>query len=97
MLPIQHTCPPGPDILEGAFNPKIFAASLSQVMDHYDGQPAAMHALYTDARGLLCQATHLFEGLCMLLTDIFSRLAGDKSPSALHRLEAAFTTVRRRR
>jgi hypothetical protein len=34
MLPIQVTCQPRLDILQGSFNPEIFTASLSQVMDH---------------------------------------------------------------
>jgi predicted AAA+ superfamily ATPase len=90
MLPIQDTCQPRPDILQGSFNPEIFTASLSQVMDHYHGKPAATHALYTDAEAFFRQATYPTEGLRMLLTDVLSRLAGDNSAPALHRLETAF-------
>jgi hypothetical protein len=89
-LPIQHTCPPRPDILQGSINPEIFAASLSQVMDHYHGKPAAMHALYTDAETFFRQATYPAEGLRMLLTDVLSRLPGDNSAPSLHRLETNF-------
>ena len=49
MLSIQHSCQPRQDILQGSFNPEIFTASLSQVVDHYCGKPAVTHALYTDA------------------------------------------------
>lgn len=90
MLPIQDACQPRSDILQGSFNPEVFTASLSQVMDHYYGQPAATHALYTDAEAFLRQAIYPADGLRMLLTDVFSRLAGDHSAPALHRLETAF-------
>jgi predicted AAA+ superfamily ATPase len=90
MLSIQHTCQPRQDILRGSFNPEIFTASLSQVVDHYRGRPAATHALYTDAEQFFPDATYPTEGLRMVLTDVFSRLAGDHSAPALHRLETAF-------
>jgi predicted AAA+ superfamily ATPase len=90
MLSIQHTCQPRQDILQGSFNPEIFTASLSQVMDHYRGRPAATHALYTDAESFFREATYPTEGLRMVLTDVFSRLAGENSAPALHRLETAF-------
>jgi|SRR5215475_7279338 len=90
MLPIQHTCQPRQDILQGSFNPEIFPASLSQVVDHYRGKPAITHALYTDAEQFFREATYPTEGLRMVLTDVFSRLAGEHSAPALHRLETAF-------
>jgi hypothetical protein len=86
MLPIQETCQPRPDILQGSFNPEIFTASLSPVLEHYHGQAAATQALYTDAEAFFRDATSPTEGLRMLLTDVFSRLAGDHSASALQRL-----------
>jgi hypothetical protein len=37
MLPIQHTCHPRQDILQGSFNPEVFTASLSQeVRNHLE-------------------------------------------------------------
>ena len=90
MVSIQHTCQPRQEILHGSFNPEIFTASLSQAMDHYHGKPAPTHALYTDAVAFFRQATYPTEGLRMLLTDVLSRLAGDNSAPALHRLETAF-------
>jgi len=38
-----------PDILAGTFNPEIFTASLSQVVDFYRGRKTTIHNLYTDA------------------------------------------------
>jgi hypothetical protein len=90
MLPIQDTCQPRADILQGSFNPEIFTASLSQVMDHYRGKPVATHALYTNAEAFFRDATYPTEGLRMVLADVFSRLAGDHGAPALHRLETAF-------
>jgi predicted AAA+ superfamily ATPase len=90
MLPIQQTCQPRQDILQGSFNPEIFTASLSQVVDHYRGKPAVTHAIYTDAEQFFGEATYPTEGLRMVLTDVFSRLAGEHSAPALHRLETAF-------
>ena len=94
MLPIQHTCKPRQDILQGSFNPEIFTASLSQVVDHYHGKPAVTHALYTDAEQFFRDATYATEGLRMVLTDVFSRLAGELSLCSrlrhrLHRLDGA--------
>jgi hypothetical protein len=90
MLSIQQTCQPRPDILRGSFNPEIFTASLSHVVDHYRGRPAVTHAPYTDAEQFFRDATYPTEGLRMVLTDVLSRLAGDHSVPALHRLETAF-------
>src|SRR5262245_13347706 len=80
MLPIQHSCQPRQDILQGSFNPEIFTASLSQVVDHYRGKPAVTHALYTNAKQFFRDATYATEGLRMVLTDVFSRLAGEPVP-----------------
>jgi Protein of unknown function (DUF499) len=76
--------------LQSSFNPEIFTASLSQVVDHYHGEAAVTHALYTDAEQFFRDATYATEGLRMVLTDVFSRLAGEHSAPALHRLETAF-------
>jgi predicted AAA+ superfamily ATPase len=59
-------------------------------MDHYRGKPATTHALYTEAETFFREATYPTEGLRMLLTDVLSRLAGENSAPALHRLETAF-------
>jgi Protein of unknown function (DUF499) len=58
-------------------------------VDHYRGKPAVTHALYTDAKQFFGGATYATEGLRMVLTDVFSRLAGKHSAPTLHRLETA--------
>jgi hypothetical protein len=48
MRSILETCHPRPDIQTGSFNPEIFTASLSQVVDCYRGRTTPTHTLYTD-------------------------------------------------
>jgi hypothetical protein len=90
MQPILDTCQPRSDILTGAFNPEIFTASLSQVMDCYRSRATPIHTLYTEAEQFFREATYATEGLCMTLIEVFGRLAGDNSVPAMHRLETAF-------
>jgi hypothetical protein len=87
---ILQTCQPRCDILHGSFNPEIFTASLSQVVDAYRGRANAIHTLYTDAQQFFRDATYPTEGLRMALTDVLSRLAGDHPAPTIHRLETAF-------
>jgi hypothetical protein len=47
---ILETCRPRADILGGTFNPEIFTASLSQVLDFYRGKKTVIHNLYTGRR-----------------------------------------------
>lgn len=89
MQSILDACKPRSDILEGTFNPEIFTASLSQVMNAYRGQSSITHSLYTDGKQFLGAATYPTEGLRTVLADVFGRLAG-QSPPAIHRLETAF-------
>jgi predicted AAA+ superfamily ATPase len=90
MQSILETCQPLSDIITGSFNPEIFTASLSQVMDCYRGRATPTHALYTDAEQFFRDATYPTEGLRMALTEVFGRLAGDNTVPAIHRLETAF-------
>jgi predicted AAA+ superfamily ATPase len=90
MQPILATCQPRADILTGVFNPEIFTASLSQVMDCYRGRATPMHTLYSEAEQFFREATYPTEGLCMVLAEVFGRLAGDNAMPAIHRLETAF-------
>ena len=90
MQSILQTCQPRADLLQGSFNPEIFTASLSQVVDSYRGRASATHSLYTDAQQFFRDATYPTEGLRMALTDVLSRLTGDNSAPAIHRLETAF-------
>jgi len=77
-------------LVKPEFNPEIFTASLSQVMDCYRGRATPIHPLYTDAEQFFREATYPTEGLCMTLAEVFGRLAGDNSVPAIHRLETAF-------
>lgn len=90
MRSILETCTPRKDLVSGSFNPEIFTASLSQVMDSYRGKSVVTHTLYTDGEEFFRDATYPTEGLRMVLGDVFSRLAGDNSVAAVHRLETAF-------
>jgi hypothetical protein len=90
MRSILETCQPRPDILTGSFNPEIFTASLSQVLDCYRGRATPIHPLYTDAEQFFREATYPTQGLRMVLSEVFGRLAGDHSMPAIHRLETAF-------
>ena len=90
MQSILSTCTPRKDILEGTFNPEIFTASLSQVMDFYRGKPGIIHSLYTDGEQFFNDATYPTENLKLILADVFGRLSGDNALPAIHRLETAF-------
>ena len=77
MKSIIETCKPRKDILRGTFNPEIFTASLSEVIRHYTGQGATIHSLYTDGVQFFKEATYPTDGLKMVLSEVFARLAGD--------------------
>ena len=88
---------PREDLLKGTFNPEVFTASLSQVMDHYrlptgqaGGQPGISDSLYTDAETFFQQATYPSQGFRTIIFEVFARLAGDGTSPAIHRLETAF-------
>jgi len=89
MRSILEVCQPRKDILEGTFNPEIFTASLSQVMNAYRGEVTIAHQLYTAADQFFGDGTYPTEGLRMVLADVFGRIAG-QNPPAIHRLETAF-------
>ena len=90
MRSILETCKPRSDILGGTFNPEIFTASLSQVLDFYRGKKTVIHNLYTDAQEFFTQATYPTDGLRRVLYEVFGRLAGDNAMPAIHRLETGF-------
>ncbi|MFZ4440581.1 MAG: ATP-binding protein [Syntrophales bacterium] len=90
MMSVIRTCQPRQDILSGTFNPEIFTASLSQVMETYRGKTGVIHNLYTDADQFFRDATYPTEGLRLVLADAFGRLSGDHSLPSVHRLETAF-------
>jgi hypothetical protein len=84
------TCRPRGDILAGTFNPEIFTASLSQVIDFYRGRATTLHNLYTDADAFLAEATYPTRGMRQVLFEVFGRLAGNNTLPAIHRLETGF-------
>jgi hypothetical protein len=90
MRSILDTCTPRPDLLAGTFNPEIFTASLSQVMEHYRGRSSTVNNLYTDAEQFFREATFPTDGIRMVLSEAMARLAGDNGVPAIHRLEKAF-------
>lgn len=90
MTSILDTCTPRPDILAGTFNPEIFTASLSQVMDHYCGRSSHVSNLYTDAELFFREATFPTDGMRMVLSEVLARLSGHNGVPAIHRLETAF-------
>ena len=90
MRSILDTCRPRADILGGTFNPEIFTASLSQVLDFYRGKKTVIHNLYTDAQQFFTQATYPTDGLRRVLYEVFGRLSGDNAMPAIHRLETGF-------
>jgi len=90
MRSILQTCKPLDDIISGTFNPEIFTASLSQVMDYYQGRTSIIHSVYTDGLKFFREATYHTENLKLILTDVLGRLAGDDTVPAIHRLETAF-------
>jgi len=46
--------------------------------------------MYTDAKQFFGEATYPTDGLKMVVSEVFSRIAGDNSVPAIHRLETAF-------
>lgn len=90
MKSILETCQPREDILTGTFNPEIFTANLTEVIRHYQNKSVSIESIYTDAEQFFTAATYPTVSLRQLLGDVFSRLKGDNSRPALHRLETAF-------
>jgi len=85
-------CKPRPEILAGTFNPEVFTASLSPIIDFYRGNSSSstVDNIYTDATLFFKEATYPTQGLCTVLTEVFGRLTGDMTVPAIHRLETAF-------
>ena len=87
---ILNACKPRQDIISGVFNPEIFTASLSEVLDYYRGGSARIHSVYTDAEQFFKEATYPTAGMKAIVSDVFARLKGDNEAPAIHRLETAF-------
>lgn len=90
MVSVLDTCRPRPELLAGSFNPEVFTASLSPIMAYYHEGRETIDPLYTHAELFFREATYPTQGLRQALTEIFSRIAGDRMAPAIHRLETAF-------
>ncbi len=90
MNSILNSCEPRPDIISGTFNPEIFTASLSEVFRFYSGRGTGINAIYTDAEQFFREGTYATDGMRMVISEVFSRLSGDNTAPAIHRLETAF-------
>lgn len=87
---VLDSCEPRPEILRGTFNPEVFTASLSPVLEYYRSGRRGIDEVYTDAEVFFAEATVPTQGLRTTLSEVFARLAGDVSVPAIHRLETAF-------
>lgn len=90
MRSIMNTCTPRPDIIQGTFNPEIFTASLSSVIQFYRNNDDQLDTLYTNADLFFGEATYPTEGLKNILATALGRVAGDSSLPATQRLETSF-------
>lgn len=90
MNSVLDACIPRPEILAGTFNPEVFTASLSPIIDYYQGRNTIIDSIYTDAELFFQEATYPTQGLCTTLAEVFGRIAGDMTVPAIHRLETAF-------
>jgi hypothetical protein len=90
MASILDTCTPRSDLLKGTFNPEIFTARLSDVMDFYRDRGKSKKGLYTDSDAFFQEATFPTQGLKTVLDEVFRRISGDNNVPAIHRLETAF-------
>lgn len=89
-IPLIHdTCTPREDLLRGTFNPEVFTAHLTNVVDKYRDKDVSEN-VYTDAQAFFEEATYPTQGLKSVLASIFGRLSGDGTYPAIQRLETAF-------
>jgi len=87
---VLQTCKPRQEILAGTFNPEVFTAALSPIIEYYQNGKANIDSIYTDAHLFFGQATYPTQGLRTTLSEVFARIAGDTAVPAIHRLETAF-------
>lgn len=59
MKPVLETCVPRQSILQGTFNPEVFTAALSPVMDFYRSGKSNIDSIYTDARAFFSEANNI--------------------------------------
>jgi len=90
-MSILKSCQPRKDLLAGTFNPEIFTANLTQVIDFYRGDPDVVQNVYTDARAFFGEATYPTQGMRQVLSNCFGRLSGkDATYPAIQRTMTAF-------
>lgn len=87
---VLDACQPRPEILAGTFNPEVFTASLSPIIEYYRSGRGVIDGLYTNAELFFREATYPTQGLRLTLAEVFGRIAGDMTVPAIHRLETAF-------
>lgn len=90
MKSVRDTCQPRPEILAGTFNPEVFTASLSPVIEYYRTGRGIIDSIYTSAELFFREATYPTQGLRLTLSEVFGRVAGNLTVPAIHRLETAF-------
>ena len=90
MKSVIKTCKPRPEILAGNFNPEVFTASLSPIIEYYRTGKRVVDSIYTNAELFFKDATYPTQGLRLTLSEVFGRVAGDMTVPAIHRLETAF-------
>ena len=90
MKSVLQACQPQESILQGTFNPEVFAAALGPVIQYYRDGESTIDSVYTDAKLFLSQATYPTEGLKQTLSSVFQRISGDQSAPSILRLETAF-------
>ena len=86
----MDTCKPRQEIITGTFNPEVFTASLSPVIEYYRNGKSNIDSIYTNAELFFKEATYPTQGLRLTLAEVFGRIAGDMTVPAIHRLETAF-------
>ena len=93
MKDVLQACMPRPEILSGQFNPEIFKASLSRVLEDYGNGRARPGAasIYSDPVAFFRDATYPTQGMKDIINNVLARLTqGDLSRPAMQRLDTAF-------
>ncbi len=90
MSSVLDYCQPRQEIISGNFNPEVFTASLSPIINYYQGKDTQLDSIYINAELFFKDATYPTQGLKTTLEEVFSRIAGDATVPAIHRLETSF-------
>lgn len=90
MRVILETCQPRKSILQGTFNPEVFTAALSPVIQFYRNGETSIDSIYTNAETFFTEATYPTEGLRQTVSSVFRRIAGDQTAPSIYRLETSF-------